>query len=253
MFLNPIHQLSPTNWADQAIAAADFICSNPFLEIKDATTNVTANTADTSPECLLSGTNSSTDDATDSKGLLSNNINAAGNNNGRISGGVSSGDSSQCSSGKRPITGVRVSDKPKRSRTNTGGPASSNINFQQPGNPWEMDTEAIAQMKAMIYQEAAFRPVSFAVETVVEKPKRKNVRISSDPQTVAARQRRERISERIRKMCTLIHHQHEEMEIGEKSTTIKASGTSPKSTKDNPNALMVVPFTRNPFFMHENL
>ncbi|KAI3802721.1 hypothetical protein L1987_30862 [Smallanthus sonchifolius] len=200
MFLNPIHQLSPTNWADQAIAAADFICSNPFLELKDATTNVTANTADTSPECLLSGTNSSTDDATDSKGLLSNNnINAAGNNDGRISGGVSSGDSSQCSLGKRPITGVRVSDKPKKCKTNTGGLASSNINFQQPGNAWETDTEAIAQMKAMIYREAAFRPVSFAVETVVEKPKRKNVRISSDPQTVAARQRRERISERIRR------------------------------------------------------
>lgn len=58
-------------------------------------------------------------------------------------------------------------------------------------------------MKEMIYRAAAFRPVNFGVE-VVDKPQRKNVKISSDPQTVAARQRRERISERIRVLQRLV-------------------------------------------------
>ncbi|KAI5651210.1 hypothetical protein M9H77_37215 [Catharanthus roseus] len=90
-------------------------------------------------------------------------------------------------------------------------PSCSNINFQlqtsdpsvSSGTITEPDSEAIAQMKEMIYRAAAFRPVNFGTE-VVEKPKRKNVRISSDPQTVAARQRRERISERIRVLQRLV-------------------------------------------------
>ncbi|XVE51995.1 hypothetical protein DITRI_Ditri02bG0084700 [Diplodiscus trichospermus] len=87
-------------------------------------------------------------------------------------------------------------------------PCSSSINFQQPSSSVsssieEPDPEAIAQMKEMIYRAAAFRPVNLGLE-VVEKPKRKNVRISTDPQTVAARQRRERISERIRVLQRLV-------------------------------------------------
>ncbi|KAF5203009.1 Transcription factor bhlh [Thalictrum thalictroides] len=85
---------------------------------------------------------------------------------------------------------------------------SSNINFQHPNSSVsssidEPDNEAIAQVKEMIYRAAVFRPVSLDLD-VVEKPKRKNVRISSDPQTVAARQRRERISERIRILQRLV-------------------------------------------------
>ncbi|XP_068649378.1 transcription factor bHLH87-like [Aristolochia californica] len=91
------------------------------------------------------------------------------------------------------------SEKPER---------CSNISFRQPNSSAmssldEPDTEAIAQMKEMIYRAAAFRPVNFGLE-VAEKPKRKNVRISSDPQTVAARQRRERISQRIRVLQRLV-------------------------------------------------
>ncbi|KAE8680747.1 Transcription factor HEC3 [Hibiscus syriacus] len=88
-------------------------------------------------------------------------------------------------------------------------PSSSNINFQQPASSSvsssveEPDPEAIAQMKEMIYRAASFRPVNLGLE-VVEKPKRKNVKISTDPQTVAARQRRERISERIRVLQKLV-------------------------------------------------
>ncbi|XWS16266.1 hypothetical protein CRYUN_Cryun34aG0070400 [Craigia yunnanensis] len=87
-------------------------------------------------------------------------------------------------------------------------PCSSNINFQQPSSSVsssieEPDPEAIAQMKEMIYRAAAFRPVNLGLE-LVEKTKRKNVRISTDPQTVAARQRREKISERIRVLQRLV-------------------------------------------------
>lgn len=158
--------------------------------------------------------------------------------------------------------------KPKRSRSNTGQPVSSNINFQQPGNQSETDTEAIAQMKEMIYREAAFRPVNLTPEILVEKPKRKNVRISSDPQTVAARQRRERISERIRVLQKLVpggnkmdtasmldeaanylkflRSQVKALEqIGQNSSTINASSTSPMIH----NSSMVVPFSQIPFSM----
>lgn len=99
--------------------------------------------------------------------------------------------------------------KPKRPRWDSSRfPASSNINFQNPNSSSsssmeEPDPDAIAQMKEMIYRAAAFRPVNLGME-VVEKPKRKNVRISTDPQTVAARQRRERISERIRVLQKLV-------------------------------------------------
>ncbi|WVZ24840.1 hypothetical protein V8G54_003384, partial [Vigna mungo] len=86
--------------------------------------------------------------------------------------------------------------------------SSNNINFQQPNSSMsssieEPDPEAIAQMKEMIYRAAAFRPVNFGLDAA-EKPKRKNVRISTDPQTVAARHRRERISERIRVLQKLV-------------------------------------------------
>ncbi|KAL5152477.1 Transcription factor bHLH87 [Glycine soja] len=101
-----------------------------------------------------------------------------------------------------------TSPKSKRPRWDHKYPGSSNINFQQPNSSVtpsfeEPDPEAIAQMKEMIYRAAAFRPVNLGLEAV-EKPKRKNVRISSDPQTVAARQRRERISERIRVLQKIV-------------------------------------------------
>jgi hypothetical protein len=71
---------------------------------------------------------------------------------------------------------------------------------------YEPDTEALAQVKEMIYRAAAMRPVSLgdAEEEAGERPSRRNVRISSDPQTVAARQRRERISERLRVLQKLV-------------------------------------------------
>ncbi|XP_062202417.1 transcription factor bHLH87-like [Phragmites australis] len=69
---------------------------------------------------------------------------------------------------------------------------------------YEPDTEALAQVKEMIYRVAAMRPVSLGSEEAGERPRRRNVCISSDPQTVAARHRRERISERLRVLQKLV-------------------------------------------------
>ncbi|KAL0558040.1 hypothetical protein IC582_006603 [Cucumis melo] len=52
-------------------------------------------------------------------------------------------------------------------------------------------------MREMIYRIAAMQPIEIDPEAV-KAPKRRNVKISKDPQSVAARHRRERISERIR-------------------------------------------------------
>ncbi|KAI0494852.1 hypothetical protein KFK09_024998 [Dendrobium nobile] len=56
---------------------------------------------------------------------------------------------------------------------------------------------AMGAMKEIIYGLAALQPVQINLELVKVRPRR-NVRISKDPQSVAARQRRERIGERIR-------------------------------------------------------
>ncbi|KAM0892984.1 hypothetical protein ACQ4PT_025393 [Festuca glaucescens] len=69
------------------------------------------------------------------------------------------------------------------------------------------DMEAMAQVKEMIYRAAAMRPVNLATEPPAiggSKPRRKNVRISSYPQTVAARLRRERVSDRLRVLQKLV-------------------------------------------------
>lgn len=53
------------------------------------------------------------------------------------------------------------------------------------------------QMREMVFRIAAMQPVRIDPEEV-RPPRRRNVRISTEPQSVAARLRRERISERIR-------------------------------------------------------
>lgn len=61
----------------------------------------------------------------------------------------------------------------------------------------------LGAMKEMIYKIAAMQPVDID-PTTIKKPRRRNVRISDDPQSVAARHRRERISERIRILQRLV-------------------------------------------------
>ncbi|KAI3726292.1 hypothetical protein L1987_66089 [Smallanthus sonchifolius] len=63
--------------------------------------------------------------------------------------------------------------------------------------------DSVEAMREMIFRMAALQPVQIDPESV-KPPKRRNVRISKDPQSVAARHRRERISERIRILQRLV-------------------------------------------------
>ncbi|XP_022741078.1 transcription factor HEC3-like [Durio zibethinus] len=67
----------------------------------------------------------------------------------------------------------------------------------------EEPEEELSAMKEMLYKIAAMQPVDIDPATI-RKPKRRNVRISDDPQSVAARHRRERISEKIRILQRLV-------------------------------------------------
>ncbi|EPS64682.1 hypothetical protein M569_10098 [Genlisea aurea] len=62
---------------------------------------------------------------------------------------------------------------------------------------------SMAVMREMIFRIAAMQPIHIDPESV-KPPKRRNVKISTDPQSVAARHRRERISERIRILQRLV-------------------------------------------------
>ncbi|XWS41355.1 hypothetical protein CRYUN_Cryun17cG0074200 [Craigia yunnanensis] len=67
----------------------------------------------------------------------------------------------------------------------------------------EEPEEELSAMKEMFYKITAMQPVDIDPATI-RKPKRRNVRISDDPQSVAARHRRERISEKIRILQRLV-------------------------------------------------
>ncbi|CAI0540082.1 unnamed protein product, partial [Linum tenue] len=138
------------------------------------------------------------------------------NNDGRATGKRKS---TNVETGGHKKTKPSTAKKPRHSytsATSSSDDRSKNISFQQgtcltgSSYPEEPDQEAIAQMKEMIYRAACFRPVmnigaeEDVAAAATERPKRKNVRISTDPQTVAARQRRERISERIRVLQRLV-------------------------------------------------
>ncbi|RWR92573.1 transcription factor HEC1 [Cinnamomum micranthum f. kanehirae] len=62
---------------------------------------------------------------------------------------------------------------------------------------------SVTAMREMIFRIAAMQPIHIDPESV-KPPKRRNVKISKDPQSVAARHRRERISERIRILQRLV-------------------------------------------------
>ncbi|KAL6993028.1 hypothetical protein U1Q18_011146, partial [Sarracenia purpurea var. burkii] len=73
---------------------------------------------------------------------------------------------------------------------------------QQPEEE-EEEEEELGAMKEMMYKIAAMQPVDIDPATI-RRPRRRNVRISDDPQSVAARLRRERISEKIRILQRLV-------------------------------------------------
>ncbi|KAF6991439.1 hypothetical protein CFC21_008525 [Triticum aestivum] len=117
---------------------------------------------------------------------------------------------------KLPAAAATTVEARERWGTNRAPAPTTSITFGNSGGRrgYEPDTEAIAQVKEMIYRAAAMRPLpsltdAAAGETPHEpsssKPRRrKNVRISSDPQTVAARLRREKVSERLRALQRLV-------------------------------------------------
>lgn len=71
------------------------------------------------------------------------------------------------------------------------------------GGGEEEEEEKLGPMKEMMYRIASMQPVDIDPATI-KKPKRRNVHISDDPQSTAARHRRERISERIRILQRLV-------------------------------------------------
>lgn len=228
-----------TSWGESL--TADLYSTNGLMAdfgmpTATATITATATASLESLDCLLSGTNSYTDTSIEEDEIISMNIFSDCKNLWNFGSNISSGDSVSNSSKNNEIVSqssqtmhatskrnndyytdplqsdfhLVIPDEPPKSKKLKveKRPMSSNINFQQPSTSAasievEPDSEAIAQMKEMIYRAAAFRPVNLGAE-VVEKPRRKNVKISSDPQTVAARQRRERISEKIRVLQRLV-------------------------------------------------
>ncbi|CAN6350332.1 unnamed protein product [Urochloa humidicola] len=130
--------------------------------------------------------------------------------------------------GKHPATGAKAAAAGQRGQKRAAATSSSSatsITFTGHrhaaaggsagggGGGYEPDSEAIAQVKEMIYRAAAMRPVHQLVcggaaagepSSSRAKPRRRNVQISSDPQTVAARLRREKVSERLRVLQRLV-------------------------------------------------
>lgn len=81
-----------------------------------------------------------------------------------------------------------------------GGGAMSSFPHNSPSYE---KRNSMAAMREMIFRIAAMQPVHIDPESV-KPPKRRNVKISKDPQSVAARHRRERISQRIRILQRLV-------------------------------------------------
>ncbi|KAK1422215.1 hypothetical protein QVD17_25178 [Tagetes erecta] len=77
------------------------------------------------------------------------------------------------------------------------------IGSNQDNEQDEHKRNSMEAMREMIFRIAAMQPVHIDPESV-KPPKRRNVKISKDPQSVAARHRRERISERIRILQRLV-------------------------------------------------
>nr|XP_043616466.1 transcription factor HEC2-like [Erigeron canadensis] len=103
-----------------------------------------------------------------------------------------------------------IEESPLGSHTFMNQSSNNTISFTSPtqsqSGGHEMhktSTTSMAAMREMIFRIAAMQPIHIDPESV-KPPKRRNVKISKDPQSVAARHRRERISERIRILQRLV-------------------------------------------------
>ncbi|KAL4295822.1 hypothetical protein GQ457_12G018670 [Hibiscus cannabinus] len=94
-----------------------------------------------------------------------------------------------------PTAGSTLDQEPR-------GAATTPCLLSCPATP-SQKKNSMATMREMIFRMAAMQPVHIDPESV-KPPKRRNVKISKDPQSVAARHRRERISERIRILQRLV-------------------------------------------------
>ncbi|EXB54395.1 hypothetical protein L484_011057 [Morus notabilis] len=88
-------------------------------------------------------------------------------------------------------------------RFKTGGAMPNMSNNNNIPHPYDKRSNSMAAMREMIFRIAAMQPIHIDPESI-KPPKRRNVKISKDPQSVAARHRRERISERIRILQRLV-------------------------------------------------
>ncbi|XP_033131767.1 transcription factor HEC1 [Brassica rapa] len=79
----------------------------------------------------------------------------------------------------------------------------SSVLHHKRSNSSNTNSTNMEAMREMIYRIAVMQPIHIDPEAV-KPPRRRNVRISKDPQSVAARHRRERISERIRILQRLV-------------------------------------------------
>ncbi|OVA15829.1 Myc-type [Macleaya cordata] len=106
------------------------------------------------------------------------------------------------SSVQEPIAPPFLSNSMNGNRfRNIGGELSCAISTSPPS--LSQKRNSMAAMREMIFRIAAMQPIHIDPESV-KPPKRRNVKISKDPQSVAARHRRERISERIRILQRLV-------------------------------------------------
>ncbi|KAF9625959.1 hypothetical protein IFM89_027827 [Coptis chinensis] len=97
---------------------------------------------------------------------------------------------------QEPITLAMLSNSMPERLRNSGELSNALSSSSQKRN-------SMAAMREMIFRIAAMQPIHIDPESV-KLPKRRNVKISKDPQSVAARHRRERISEKIRILQRLV-------------------------------------------------
>lgn len=100
------------------------------------------------------------------------------------------------------VTGSPTGQEPVEhhflSNSNTG-PWRNGEEFPSQGEK----QNSVASMREMMFRIAAMQPIHIDPESVKPR-KRRNVKISTDPQSIAARHRRERISEKLRILQRLV-------------------------------------------------
>ncbi|XP_073136225.1 uncharacterized protein [Henckelia pumila] len=101
------------------------------------------------------------------------------------------------------FSGASIHREQPETQQNSGGGRWKVEEYYCCGETTRINNSSMAAMREMIFRMAAMQPVHIDPESV-KPPRRKNVKISTDPQSVAARHRRERISERIRILQRLV-------------------------------------------------